>query len=802
MTDKKIIIGVEERVQRGGLLDNFVQAKTRLMKGLEDQATRTSRAVDGVTGGGGGQGRPGVAGASPQAAKQQATDQLRNLKAVGSGHADQAQKVIRGNRDIARSYEEATRAARGFNTQARDMGLPEAFERAAASGRPVPFSAQRAYREAMFGGEGGHIGGPPPLPGAGGGFGGAGGSGNWMGGRGAPPGFPPGGGGPGDEPKKDDLAETVKRAITLATVMNMGRQAAGVGSTVAGGIQSFKTAEIRNVAEAVQITQGRLQRQMMQGLSADMVFMGGKSGPGMRGSDGKTVAENVVDDYSGTKAGKVKAGFDLLGSALSGATQGAGKGLKGAAVGAGLGLVDGVTGTVVKGGSSGFALDALRTQMEGLDAQQASHPMLMAAIDRANGEKMMRAHGARQLMDQERAAQAYGFTLGEGIGIAGGIQRQTGMGATHDAHGNMRSTAMFTEGGLFQGVTGLMQRGIGEGAATGGVSGVYGALGGTTSGHAQATTRALEEAVARGTARGYADPRTSEVLVEAMGRASQGRVMEDASGMGTLVDFLTGGKGEKSVADAQTRVDAVAAFNAQSQNPFYQSMGLAQAKGILGPGAKAGAMQAAGGASLEDLMMGSQNLTDWGISASQRHQLAREKMVGVIASSAAGMGLDPARAINDPVQRRMALRGTKPYGTDKRAEEMSEMMGDFLKIDPQDAQGQKNFNKTYGGTGAKLVTMEETLADMVRALGDQKAAAASMAEYAAGFKAMMESQAKGEQQDILNNGTENSPYFVVVTNKPASQPAAAAAVPPAGRAGPGLGSIGTPGTAGAARGLL
>jgi hypothetical protein len=773
MADKKLIIGVEERVQRGGLLDNYIQHTTRQLKGLAENAQRAFQAVGRLMGGGDTGNRPGVAGTgppqNPQAQRRQAQDQLRSLREVGQGHSDQAQKIVRANRDVARSYEDASRAARSFN-EASESRLKRAhglfgsgpyaptFTGDGWMGGGVPAGGD------MFGPRNGYIGAPPPLPGGGGGAGG-GGSGNWMGGRGAPPGF--GGGGPpppaapATPQPRDDTAEVLKKALTAATVANLVRQGAQTGSTIAGAIQADKTLGIRNIAAAVQATSGTLQRQMLQGLSADMVFMGS-----MKGSDGKSVAQNVLEDYSGTKAGKARAGLNVVSDMAGGATQGAGKGVGGVIAGALVGGVGGVTNLVLKGANDGFKLDEILTQREGLDAQQAANPMLMASIDRANAEKMMRAHGSRQLMGREMAAQAYGFTLGEGIGIAGSIQRRVGMGG------------MFGKGGMFRGVTNLMSGGIGEGAAVEGIGGLYGALGGTRASQGSQATKAIEEAVARGTQRGFADPRTSEELVAAMGRASQGQVIDNTTGMGRLVEFLTGGGNrEKSVVDAQARANVMASFNAQGENPFYQGTRIAQAKGILGVNASAGALQAVSSASLEDLMMGSRDLKNWGISDRQRIQLAKEDVTARITSMAAAAGIDPQRALSDPKFREMALRRSKHYSTDREAMNASEMFGAFLGLDPQDAEGQKKFNKRFGGTGAKLVSMEEQAANTVRELGDKLAAAADPKKYAEIFQAIKEAEARGDNQKILG-GDENNPMWVKLAGDKAST-VKTAPVPPA-----------------------
>lgn len=512
---------------------------------------------------------------------------------------------------------------------------------------------------------------------------------------------------------------------------------------LAGLAQSYKTMEGGNVARAMQASTGSFFRDAMTGVSSDTYFM-----RQMKGVGGATVANNVTDTASGrTAIGVGWAGQAL--AALSGAVGAGGAGSKvggaGGVKGGGLagaalalpGLIGAGANIAASATSQEARADEAETMRRALENAKAASPMTMAVIDQLRGEKFMRARAERTMGFDPYGA--YGYGRGEVAGIGEGISRQVGRGGLLSDH-LLNNTLKMGFGG------------ISESAASGGLGGVYSALGGA--GHGSEAMRALEEAVARGTSRGFADPRTSEELVSAMGQASRGRVLDNADGLQALMGFLTGGTGGRnmSVAETEARRGAFQGFENLEKNPFYQGVYAAQAKGLLGSGGTGAQLMGLSGASMTDLFTGGQWAKDLGIDKHTRFQAIQQRLQADLMTNAPSFGIDPQAAMNDPRLQRTIFRGMKSFGTDQTAKAAQEMLGTPIgQLEGMSDKQLKSAFGSFGGPGSAAVSQEEAMKSMLDASQQMKEVVSNIGKDMQNLPQMLQEALTGEKAGTQYN---------------------------------------------------
>ncbi len=526
--------------------------------------------------------------------------------------------------------------------------------------------------------------------------------------------------------------------------------ASAIASTVgrgAGMFQSYKTMEEGNLASINQGVQGRFLGEMLSGSLKSQLFM--KNRRGIRGESiqEKMLGSG---QWGGTEEANTKLWMQGVGGAagiVQGAatlalTRGAGAGGAGGTMttpgdiagagghiaGGGLSILD-----AAMKGQKGYADAAeMATVMGGLDATIAANPYLSNASDLLQSEKHMRAAGGRVLESQHLGVRGvgagYGYSFGESIQIAESMKRRAGMtdmfgsstltsrasltpNEAHTAYemrasgklfgtplGDMpldaasawlqdKSTDKFSRGrGRLQGAMQLAGAGMDMGVGQNALDSIFMATGGKAGG-AEKTMQALERAVERGTERGFTSPRTQEELVAAMGQAAEGRILGGTEGLEFLAQTLGGhSSGDVTVSGASARRRVLGQMDGDyGNNSFFQGIAMAQAKNMLGGGNPAAAM-AMGGASVTDLLVGSQQLSDFGIGRDTQKKAAMERMK---VAFMARMSYDPE-----------AAAAFKTAG------------GDLTKID------EKILRRTYGN---KIGTNDEdaqAYADIVKGMGD------------------------------------------------------------------------------------
>lgn len=615
--------------------------------------------------------------------------------------------------------------------------------------------ARRGWNVGWDGGKAGW--GVPLEPGGMGDYRGPGGPGGGGGGG-------PGGGGRGGGSSAEDIGKEVgKQLSTIA----LGQMAVHAGQQLAGTMQNFKTMDVGIEAQKIQATAGRFTSQALTGISADMFFM-----RHMRGTDGKGVAEQMSTDgdWSGQKAAMARRGLGIAGQVVGGAVQGAGQGAKGVAAGAMFGAIGGAgEAAALYNGAAG--LDEIHAIMGGLDAAQASSPNIMAAMEQIQAEKHMRANAARHLGNHELTAAGMGsdFGRGEAMSIAMGMQRLTGLDLGTD-----NGKALL--GGTFR-----MRRGGIEGGE-GALASITGAMG---EGSGAKAMNAIEEAVSRGATKGFTNHRVREELVSAMGSAAQKASLTDGEGLQRLMSILTGGaSGPVSVREAQARRGALGDMDARMQNPFFQEVGLANAKGIMGNGASSAGIMTMGAATTSELAVGGDAFDRLGITSQQRReQILRNERANIAATAPTmGFGTDIEGLLKD--QAKLASMYYLTNGRDdKKAQAQAAMVADLANMDSRatDKDLQDAFGR-FGGTGAAAVSAES---QMRATLDSLSAVIVKLNDVAALKEEMAKLQAEEKRRSTAGEGgvrdgqAESSALYVTLANKTAAaRPPQPAATPP------------------------
>lgn len=609
--------------------------------------------------------------------------------------------------------------------------------------------------------------------------------------------------------------------------------AAAIGSTLSaalGAAQQLKTGKEQTFAGTMQSGLGSMVSDLVRGgYSARMGFLAEHSaqkyaGKGaLVGKELLNAAGNVGQVIGGTVA---VAGSPFTGPATPAtAALGAGVAANGAR---------GLVSQGVRVFTGGISAEEQATVMRGIESRLASDPIHQMAGQLLVEEADTYASGNRALMGKAGMARGigtgFGRRFGDSVAIAHGLQRLTGMSGMEDGRALVRAgrkadpamhQKMIQEGaaaltqyslatgnwntsdqmaaitknaeehlqdrkavyrstgrGTLRGVMQLAGHGIDLGVATQSVGNIFQGLGGqgrNKMAAGETIMQAFERAVARGTSQGITDPRTREELVSYMGQAAQGRVLSDTSGIERMASLLGlgGEKGkEKTKADIEGTKAAFNALNAAVENPMLQGLYIKQAAEAMGANAPIHALKTAGAATWQELMQGSQALSDSaairGLSKEQeereRFSLARQRVIADVklGARAAGLSENIDQLMQDPKQLRTALSNLKRYHGDEHAvKRAAEVFPELIRSQSfaDMTTGARETLKQYGGSAT--ISMEEAAKQQIRAMVDLKK---ELENQRAAWKEIFEKTGKlGEEARVNENFDINKGTQILVT---------------------------------------